>query len=190
MQAQEIPSEPHGAPLLQLNKLGKIFIRDFCVTRQPRICPEQADPIMKRPKVVLSSVQRSPATAAAAKPVRRLASSQTQPKFGSPPTREAQQFESCGRRLGQGQHDGSLSRHRSPPEPSPNTPAAKWASVVHGAQGSQTKRFPPQGATQRIVPHVHRQKYNHPDVEHQCSQPWRSSTIEVRVWKGRTRFVL
>jgi hypothetical protein len=183
MQAQEIPSEPHGAALLQLNKLGKIFIRDFCITRQPKVRPEQADPIMECPKVVSSSVRRSPATAAAAKPVRRLASCETQQKFGSPPTREAEQFDSCGRRVGQGKHGASLSRHRSPPEPSPNTTAAKWSSVVHGAHGSQTKRVPPQGATQRSVPHVHGQRYNHPDLEHKCSQPWPSSTIEV--WRGK-----
>jgi len=123
MQAQEIPSQPHGAPLLQLNKLGKIFIRDFSVTRQPRVRPEQADPIMERPKVVSGLVRRSPATAATAKLVRRHASCDTQQRFGTPQTRGAEQFDPCGTLVGQGQHGARLARHQSPPEPSPNTPA-------------------------------------------------------------------
>jgi len=184
MRAQEILSEPHGAPLLQLHKPEEGSTRDFSCTRQPRVRSERADPIMERSKVVSGLVRRSAATAAAAKLVQRPASCDTQQKFGTPQTRGAEQFDPCGTLVGQGQHGASLSRHRSPPEQSPNTPAAKWASVVHGAHASQTKRFPPQGATQRSVPHFHGQGYIHPDVEHQCSQPWRSSTIEARRGKG------
>ena len=99
--------------MLQLNKLGKIFISDFSVTRQPRVRPKQADSIMERPKDVSSLVRHSPATAAAAKLVRCLGSCDTQQKFGTPQTRGAERFDLCGTLVGQEKYCASLARHRS-----------------------------------------------------------------------------
>jgi hypothetical protein len=104
MRAQEILSEPHGAPLLQLHKPEEGSTRDFFGTGQPRVRSKRAEPITERSQVVSSSIRRSAATAAAAKLDQRPASFETQQTFGTPPTGEAEPFDPFGELMGQGKY--------------------------------------------------------------------------------------
>ena len=104
MRAQEILSEPHGAPLLQLHKPEEGSTRDFSGTGQPRVLSKRAQPITERSEVVSSSIRRSAGTAAAAKLVQRPASCETEQTFVTPPTGEAEPFDPFGALMGQGQY--------------------------------------------------------------------------------------
>ena len=104
MRTQEILSEPHGAPPLQLHKAEEGSHRDFSGTEQPRARSERADPITERSKVFPGLVRCSAATAAAAKLVHRPASCETQQMFGTPPTDEAEPFDPFGALMGQEQY--------------------------------------------------------------------------------------